>query len=1226
MDISRNKRNSFFARNCVDLFPVRQINLHKSTVATNNFVLEAAGCEDHFIACLQEPHEVNGRLVDFPPQANLHHGPGVKPRAAILGSKGLNLWFVPDFSSGDQATCLWRTGNPGIPEVYVSSLYMDIDTPLDRLATQEMRRLVDHCRKEKKPLIICADSNAHSELWGNDVNRRGEALEEFIFAYDLELQNVGRLPTFTGRGAKTMIDITLTLNIDPIIDWRVSQEPTFSDHNLIQFELDLQVVNEKIMIKDLKSTDWSIFRERLEERMEGPDVVYWSKARLDKEAEKLEHCVQVALDQSVPVRYVSNCYKRKEFWSQDLIDARRRMRSSAKAFRRTGRERDKEKYLDCRKIFRKMLRQAKLATWQKYCNETKDAKGMARLNKVIQGTDNKNVGLLKYTSGQETTSPEQVLDLLLDTHFPGSVGVGDELGDQDETDWTTLEEVEDSVDFIDANKVTKAIWSFGPEKAAGPDGFKPVVLRNLGNYVLSKVVLMFKACLALQYTPKIWRQARVVFAPKVGKDDYSLAKAFRPISLTPFLFKALERVVLWELEEKTLSQRPLSKNQHAFRKGSSTESALSDMVDDVESTILRGGYAIGVFLDIQGAFDNLDTEAAIRGMREKHLPEAIIGWYGHYLRTREVAAEVKGQKGSRRLTRGTPQGGVLSPLIWNLAFDELLDLYSTGPVRVRGFADDASLLVTGTDPNVLAELMQPAVDKAVRWGARNGLVFGAAKTVAVLFTHRRIKKLPKKLKVDGTRIKYSGTAKYLGITLDTKLTFRAHILDKLQKAKNLLLRVKRGVGKLWGPIPGLMRWAYTGIIRPMITYGAIVWANKAPLYRTQFARIQRLAMMSLAHFRKGTPTAGLDVICGLPPLDIFVGGEAAKAAKRIQKRNRPKWDGIGAGNKRGHLRWIRNNYEIEGGDIDVATPKFQWGNNFSIDYDSFGKGEPLAFPDLGCYTDGSHIDGNTGWGFCARDASDLDLRKKGSLGEKATVFQAEIYAIDQAARYITNLEGRSVVIHVDSQAALLALDKYITTSITVQNCIEALNILGTKMRVTLRWVKAHVGHPLNELADELAKEGAAGGGDHNLLPLSMAVFKDVVQKTTQRRWANRWEQDKAYRQTKIWFPVPQNRVKHFMMLSRAELGVMVQFITGHNYLNYHMNNVDKSTNPLCRLCGENVETSWHLISDCPVLWAERFDIFGWYEPPEPLKWTVVQLSRFLQKDRVGPLLVQRGGE
>ena len=110
------------------------------------------------------------------------------------------------------------------------------------------------------------------------------------------------------------------------------------------------------------------------------------------------------------------------------------------------------------------------------------------------------------------------------------------------------------------------------------------------------------------------------------------------MSLTSFLLKGMERVIVWYLEEIALSR-----HQHAFRKGRSTSSCISEVVDSIESVILRGDLALGVFFDIEGAFDNVQTSKVLEGLRAKKIPPDIIKWYGHYLATRFVQASLVGK-------------------------------------------------------------------------------------------------------------------------------------------------------------------------------------------------------------------------------------------------------------------------------------------------------------------------------------------------------------------------------------------------------------------------------------------------------------------------------------------------------------------------------------------------------------------------------------------------------
>ena len=256
---------------------------------------------------------------------------------------------------------------------------------------------------------------------------------------------------------------------------------------------------------------------------------------------------------------------------------------------------------------------------------------------------------------------QQSLELITSTHFPGSLEVPAAEDVTYDRQRAVDLSVEDGADFITEEKVVAAIASFGAMKAAGPDGFKPLMLRKMQPHFVRHLTKMYKACILLGYTPKAWCTSNVIFIPKPGKDDYSLPRSFRPISLMSFLMKALERIVLWHLQDGALREHPFNVNQHAFRKARSCDSALSNMVEYLEEAQIRRKYAVGVFLYIQGRLTTPRLRAWSRGWRTSPSPPPIIRWYEHFLRHRNILVSYKGQSLVRWLTQGPPQGGGFVP-------------------------------------------------------------------------------------------------------------------------------------------------------------------------------------------------------------------------------------------------------------------------------------------------------------------------------------------------------------------------------------------------------------------------------------------------------------------------------------------------------------------------------------------------------------------------------------
>ena len=82
----------------------------------------------------------------------------------------------------------------------------------------------------------------------------------------------------------------------------------------------------------------------------------------------------------------------------------------------------------------------------------------------------------------------------------------------------------------------------------------------------------------------------------------------------------------------------------------------------------------------------------------------------------------------------------------------------------------------------------------------------------------------------------------------------------------------------------MTRWAYTGVVRPALTYGCLVWGTviDKPWAVQAMRKVQRLAPLALGHFRRSTPSASLEIIAAVPPLDVYIRGSATAAFLRTK--------------------------------------------------------------------------------------------------------------------------------------------------------------------------------------------------------------------------------------------------------------------------------------------------------------------------------------------------------
>ena len=294
--------------------------------------------------------------------------------------------------------------------------------------------------------------------------------------------------------------------------------------------------------------------------------------------------------------------------------------------------------------------------------------------------------------------------------------------------------------------------------------------------------------------------------------------------------------------------------------------------------------------------------------------------YSKTVHCQGVKAKVQGYTATVQPARGSQQGGVLSPLVWNLIIDSFLTQFQGDSVEVLGYADDILLYTEGTDPPSLWELLQPALDKVIDWGNQNGLTFIPTKTKTILFTRRRrLKNLPT-LRLDDTELTYSDSFKYLGVEIHKSLSWTRHITERTNKCKFLLLKSKNIISSKWGLTPDKMEWVFKAIVRPKLTYGSIVWAHDIKeLDKLKLQKVQRLALLSILRPLRSTPTAGMEVLMGWLPLALHCKEMGLCAYLRTKNAAPRNWDCIGKMSKvTGHIaKWNK----LENESISADLPR-----------------------------------------------------------------------------------------------------------------------------------------------------------------------------------------------------------------------------------------------------------------------------------------------------------------
>ena len=240
-------------------------------------------------------------------------------------------------------------------------------------------------------------------------------------------------------------------------------------------------------------------------------------------------------------------------------------------------------------------------------------------------------------------------------------------------------------------ELSAAVESLNAEAAPGLDGLSASLVQACFPLIKLQLLFIMNACFSLCLFPISWKVAKVRIIGKLLKASYDCLNSFRPISLINTLAKVLEKILLGRLLWLSNQQDWISKNQHGFLAGKSTETAGRALVEFISTGFESKQPTACAFLDIKSAFDSAWHPAILMALLKRKCPLYLTRMISSFLTNRNAVISHGTENLQVKLSLGCPQGGVLSPFLWNVVLDDVLRLVFPFDYLLIAYADDLAV-------------------------------------------------------------------------------------------------------------------------------------------------------------------------------------------------------------------------------------------------------------------------------------------------------------------------------------------------------------------------------------------------------------------------------------------------------------------------------------------------------------------------------------------------------